>query len=324
MLPRRATICFLAFFLFSLALRADVTARYKNDLKIAAGLPEQFTQAMKVAQNFVPSSCVIRVKGTKAYTNFGKLNAMVDLSKQELTLVDVDNKRFAAVPTSQYIQQTLAMTGAKQMPSDAQKVLESVKADFSSRKTGRTETIQGIQAEESEMVLSLDLPIPGGPSSQSAFGMKMIMRVWKAKQEEIIRVPAARELAAFTMASTLFMNPAEVMKSMSGMIPGFGKAFGSMMQELTQSGTVILRTHTQLYMPFMAALAQQLAQQGKPLPPGFDPNAPFMEQTQELTELSSAPIDDSVFRLPDDYTSAPLDEIMKSLLPIPPMPARKP
>ena len=64
-----------------------------------------------------------------------------------------------------------------------------------------------------------------------------------------------------------------------------------------------LKSRTQIYMPMMSRFAQ----------PGFDPNAPVMEITNEIVELSAEPVNDSVFQLPEGFQSATVEELMKSL-----------
>jgi hypothetical protein len=70
----------------------------------------------------------------------------------------------------------------------------------------------------------------------------------------------------------------------------------------------------EIQMPFMAQVAEQMAKAGRPMPAGFDPNQPFATIDQELTDLSTAPIDDSVLRVPEGYKEVPMDEIVKSIM----------
>ena len=83
------------------------------------------------------------------------------------------------------------------MPEQARAMLASMKTNLESRSTGRTAAIQGIQAEEQEFVLTMDMPLPGGPATPSPF-MKMVMQVWIAKPEETQRVPALQEIQELT------------------------------------------------------------------------------------------------------------------------------
>jgi hypothetical protein len=67
-------------------------------------------------------------------------------------------------------------------------------------------------------------------------------------------------------------------------------------------------------MPFLATLAKQMAAQGKSMPITIDPDAPLMEMNQEVTELSSAPVDASLFEVPKDYSAIPVDDMVKGMI----------
>jgi hypothetical protein len=75
--------------------------------------------------------------------------------------------------------------------------MASLKPTISSKLTGRTQTIQGIEAEEREFLMSVDGPamanIPAGPA------MNLLMEVWTAKSSETMRVPLVRELAGYNL-----------------------------------------------------------------------------------------------------------------------------
>ena len=70
-----------------------------------------------------------------------------------------------------------------------------------------------------------------------------------------------------------------------------------------QKGTTILRMRTEMFMPGMAALFGA----------GFDPAAPLMQMTTEAAELSSSPVPDSVFQVPEGYKEAPASELIKDM-----------
>ena len=262
------------------ALRADVTARYATNVQFSAALPGM-DQAMKSAASAVPSSSVVRMKGTKGYSSYGRMQAVTDLAKQEFILIDPATKTYATGSVDQAMER---MTKAiPQVPDDATKALQSMKASFTSKKTGRTATILGIQADETEGVLTVEGPaLPGMP--QSGPLVTMVLRIWQAQPAEVLRVQPLRELTGYTQFMSTFMNTGEAMRKMMAKLPGFGQGFDSMFQEMKKNKVVPLRTEMEMRMPMMAQLAQQLAKSGQPLPPGFDPNAPFMQMTQEMVE----------------------------------------
>jgi hypothetical protein len=47
----------------------------------------------------------------------------------------------------------------------------------------------------------------------------------------------------------------------------------------------------------------------------YDPNTPFMETNNEVVEISSAPVDASVFEIPGDYTATSLSDLLKASRP---------
>jgi len=47
---------------------------------------------------------------------------------------------------------------------------------------------------------------------------------------------------------------------------------------------------------------------------GFDPDTALAQVTQELAEISTASIPDSVFQVPEGYRSVPAVEIIKDML----------
>ena len=98
-------------------------------------------------------------------------------------------------------------------------------------------------------------------------------------------------------------------------MPGVADVLRPMFEEIFKSQSVILRTRMEMYMPFLATLAKQMAAQGQGQAlSAIDPNAPLMEMKQEVAELSSAPLDAALFEIPKDYTSAAPDDLIRDML----------
>jgi hypothetical protein len=290
------------------SLRADATLRYHTDLKqgTAVGIPIPLNQALGGMQDII-----IRIKGNKAYSTQGNLTSIMDLTTGDLTLVDAAHKRFASMPATRYADQAKAAVPA--MPQQARDVLASMKSNLESRSTGRTEVIQGVQTEEHEFVLTIEMALPGGPPTPTPF-MKMVMQVWTAKPEEAQRVPALQEFKNYTASAASTVNPAEMIKQILNGMPGLGDSLGAMTAEMTRSGGMMMRTHTELFVPFLILMSQQLPPQPGAAPaPGIDPNAPLMQVNQEVVELSAVPLEDALFQIPPDYQAAPLEEILQGV-----------
>ena len=128
-----------------------------------------------------------------------------------------------------------------------------------------------------------------------------------------MRVPAIRELTGYQAWQKYVMNPAGMLEKLLGKMPGISKTLSPMLDEIYKNPSVILRTRVELYMPFMAVLAKQAAAQGQALP-AIDPDAPLMEMTQEVAELSSASVDASLFDIPAGYTAAPADDMVREMI----------
>jgi hypothetical protein len=103
------------------------------------------------------------------------------------------------------------------------------------------------------------------------------------------------------------------MEKMFGMMPGFGEGMTKMFAELAQNKSVMLRTQTKIYSSFFGQMAQSMQKNGKELPPGYDPDAPLVEISQEAAELSTAAIEDAVFRIPEGHTTVPMADLMQTL-----------
>jgi TonB family protein len=290
--PGKSVVLVLGLTLSALALRADVTIRYKIDYKFAESLPPAIMgQPLQQMDSSMPREAVIQVKGNKGYSNYGKITYLTDFGTQEITLLDAAGKRFATLAMKDFADKL----GAS-VPTSAQ---TSIKSNFSSRKTGRTDTIQGVAAEENEMVLTMESAEPLAAQSAGAL-MKMVMQVWNAKPEEALRVPALRQWAGYAAYSSYLM-PLTTLQKLFGGMPGSTPGFASMIEENNKG--LILKSRTQIYMPVLSRFAQ----------PGFDPNAPVMEITNEIVELSADAVDDSVFQSPEGYQSATVEELMKSV-----------
>ena len=295
-------------------LRADATVRYHTDIQTTPLLPAAaLDQALGGMRDMV-----IQIKGNRAYTSQGPITAIANLVTQDLTLIDRANKRFATLPAAQYAQELKNAVPA--VPEQARAALAAMKTNLEFRSTGRTASIQGIQAEEQEFVLTVDMALPGGPAPSTPF-MKMVMQVWTAKPEEAQRVPALQEFRNYTASASSAMNPGEMIRQVLSAMPGLGDNLTEMMEERAKNGAMTLRTHMELSMPFLAAMSQQLP--GQALPAGFDPNAPLMQMSQEVVELSTSPVDEAIFQVPADYQQASLEEILKGIVSAPTPPQFK-
>jgi hypothetical protein len=292
-------------------LRADVTIRYENDFKVASFLP---SGAMPFGSS-MPQLSLMRLKGNKAYANLGTFTSIVDVATQEITMIDADHKRFAKAPFQDYVDRmaTMVLSSMPVLNAEAPKAMASMKTTVSTRKTGRTDVIQGVQAEETEMTFSSDMVRPNAVQ-QTGPTVRVVMQIWNARPEEALRNPAVRQLVGYSAYSKYLMNPTELLQKLFAQMPGFGQDFISGFQELSQNITLTLKLHIEAFMPMLAQLAKQAEAQGHPLPAGTDSNAPLMEMNHEVVEISTAAIEDSVFQIPADFEAGTFGDMMKSLI----------
>ncbi len=325
----RSSLAFvLLLFVFApLTLKADVTIRYKTDVKLGALIPPAIVQQAAKGQKMpVPPIIVIQVKGDKAYSNAALTASVVDFTKEEITVMDSNKKLFATVSAKDYAGEVkAAMPPIPPIPPAAEMILETVKADVSCRKTGRMDMILDVQAEEEECTLSLSLPVPPNlPLPPGLFQpgqlitvLKFVQQRWTATESEVKRVPALGELLAYSSSRTQLMDVTGLVQQLLTRLPFIGQNLAPMIEELSKNKSPMLKTHTEIYLPVLAQIAPILQAQGHPLPPGFDPNASLAETNMVATELSDAPIAASVFQVPDDYHVTTLPDLLKSLMPAP-------
>jgi hypothetical protein len=291
------------------ALRADVTLRYKTQVDINPNLPQQITQqAMKTLDASLPPSETRQFKNGKMFSS-GSQAAIIDFTKREITLLDPAGKRYATVPADRYGDEIAR--AMPEMPAEAKAGMAAMKGHAESKATGRTATIQGVECDEREIVMTVDLPpmpnVLAGPM------MRMVMHIWTAKASEAARVPAIGELAGYNLFSIAGMDPVTSMAKTFQQIQGFGDTMATLMKELQSGGTsVFLRMQMEMYMPMLAALLKQMP--NSPAGAGFDADAPLVHVNQELAEISTAPVPDSVFRVPEGYQSVPAADLLKDLI----------
>jgi hypothetical protein len=300
----RAFACVFLMSLTPCVARADVTLRYKMELKANPALPAQMAAAAMSQES------VMRLKGGMGFSASMGFNSIVDFTTQKMTVLDEAGKRYAKLTFDQFGEE---VAGAMpQMPAVARASRAGVKSTVSpARVTGRTAVIQGVEAEEREITVSIEGPampnMPAGPM------VKMVVQLWSAKPGEVMRVPSIRELTGYSLWSYATMNPAASMGKAMKQIPGFADIFEPLMKEMMKGATV-LRVRMDMFMPAMAAMLQRMPAGGNPSGASIDPNEPFMQMNQEVVEISSAPVPDSVFQIPEGYQEAPASDLIKGLL----------
>lgn len=285
-------------------LHADVTLRYKTEIKMNPTLPAAMTAAMGGADSVIPQDRVLRLKDGKGFSTAAGYNSITDFTTQEITILDNATSRYAKLKASQL---SGALAGAApKLPAEALAAMASMKTDVSpARLTGRTAAIQGVETEEREVIISI--ATPALPNISSGPMIRMVLQMWTAKPGEVLRVPAIRELTGYSLWSWATMNPTSGMEGMMKQMLGFADFIEPLMTEM-QKGTTVMRTHMDMFMPAMAGMLKQL-----PGGAGFDPDTPLMQMNQEAVELSTAPVPVSVFQIPEGFHEADASDVIQGV-----------
>src|SRR6185369_6408664 len=181
------------------------------------------------------------------------------------------------------------------MPPDAQRIFDNLKLDVKTSKTGQTESIQGIRAEESLLTISMEV--------MAGMQIRTEIHLWTAGVDELKRTPALSELAAWLARPKSGFDPVEVMtKSLAG-VPGIGEKVRGPVQEMMKAGGgPVIRMRTATYMPAMAAAMGGADQ-------------PVVEIAMDLAELSAAAVPESRFAVPAGYQTAAMEDLLSALFP---------
>jgi TonB family protein len=291
-------------------LNADVTLKYKSEVKWNPTLPPIMAQqAAQGINRVLPPESLLQFKGGKGLSSAMGVTALVDFTKQEITLVDREGKRYATVPAAKIADE---MTAAMPpMAPQAKAAMASMKSHYSSKPGGGGATIQGVEAEEKQMEITVDMPampnVPPGPM------MRLVCHIWMPKAP--FQDPAIREIAGINIFGYATMNPAAMMAKTFQQMPGFGDAFEEMMKDVQSAEVpVLLRMQVEMYMPIIGAILKQNPQTKAELGAGFDPDAALGTTTVDLAEISTAAIPDSVFQVPESFKQVPASDILKDMM----------
>jgi hypothetical protein len=282
-----------------LFLQADTTIRYKTEVNSLTAIPA------------VPAGSLIYMKGNRGVTTSGGMTTIADFAKQEITLIDTVRKKYATIRASEYgakMEQGLAQAAGPTQMAGAAEVFKSMKTTCESKKTGRTEVIQGVQAEEREQTCSLAINLPDSlkhaDAPETGMGIKFVTHIWFASPAERLRVPGLWQLSGFELWSKYFVNP---MEAMGKFMPG---GMAAMYADMQKDQSVIMRLNMEAYMD-MPSIPGGAAAAGLPT---ITPGSPVMKMTHEIVELSTAPLDDSLFQVPDDCSAEPFGDVFNGMI----------
>jgi hypothetical protein len=299
--------------LFSQTSRADLTLRHSFEVKFGALLPPEAVDTVKKQMTSAfPKEVVTRIKGDKVYAKSGLITSITDWGSDQITLLNADAKQYATVPMADYPGN---LPGATAMSPAIEKMFQDLKFDVQSRRTGRAGMLQGIRADEYEIVISVEMP--GAESGSSGF--KLTIQQWISSPEEADRIPAIREFAGYSAIVQSRTNSYDVIRKVFSQFPGMADKLRAPFEELMKgNGSLVLKMHVAGYAPGMTQLLREMQNAGESLPDGFNPDAPLFELSMNLAEISTAAVAEGVFETPADYRTAPLEELLKAAMPFDP------
>ncbi len=275
-------------------------------MKFSPLLSPEAVEAVKPKTGFA-KEIFTRVKGEKVSSRFGSVTTIMDCNNDQITFMNPETRKYATVPMAAYPGALpVSATDSQAM----EKMFQNLKFDVQTKKTGRSGMLNGIRADEYEMVLSFDMP----SAHQTSSGFKMVIQQWIASPEETDRIPAIQEFAGYSARVQNKMNSYDVMQKVFAQLPALGEKLRGPLEELRKiNSSLVLKMHVAGYMPSVALMLSSNRQ--GPLP-AFDADAPLFEISMNLTELSTGAIPDSAFLTPEGYEAAPMDDLVKSAMPV--------
>lgn len=292
----------------------DATFRQVMEMKF--NMPVGMMQSAKPFPGMSgPTEVVARVKGTRAYSSFGQAASIIDSATDQITLLDTAGKRYSVATMADYLAQIgqAASAPAQGMPEAARQLLQNVQVKVDSHETGRSEKIQGIDASESEILLTMTIPLP----TPGGNGMEITgkFHLWKPNPGEAERVPALREMAAYyEHARKAGLDSSSLITKAFTAFPAMGDKMNDLVAAMQKGGGVTLRLQGEFTMPGLAAMMQQAKASGANVP--SIPDGPLFEFNSTMKELNTDPVPDSVFQIPEGYQQAPLPDVMKAFIPM--------
>lgn len=258
----------------SAAVHADVTV--VQTTTIEGGMAAMAGQAMS-------PKTTTRIKGMKSRNDVDaqmvQLSTIADLSSKEVILLRPDQK------TAQILKPGAAPNGTSTTAPPA----GTPAIDASVSPTGKSQVIDGVKCDEYSFATTINMADmnPGGgmppEAAEMMKGVKMVMKgsLWVAKD-----VPGAADYIAFQKAASS-ADIGSLMSAASGMnMPGMDK----LMKTMTGLSGMAYLTEMTMNVEGSGQFAEMMQQMGP------------MKITTKVTSITTDPIADDVFKVPEGYT----------------------
>jgi hypothetical protein len=268
--------------LTTLTVFAVCTAAVHADVTIVQTTTIEGGMAAMGGQTLSPKM-TNRIKGLKSRNDIDaqmmQITTIADLGSKQIVVLRPDQK------TAQIITAPAADTAVKDAPAAATPAI-----DASINPTGKSQVIDGVKCDEYAFSTAVNLSeiSPGGAplppeAAEMMKGARMVMKgsMWIAKD-----VPGAADYLAFQKAASAG-DLAGLIAGASGMgMPGLDKMMKSM---TTVSGLAYL-TEMTMSVEGTGQMAEMMQQMGP------------MKITTKVTSITTEPISDDVFKIPEGYT----------------------
>ncbi len=269
--------------LTTLAVFAVCTAAVHADVTVVQTTTIEGGMAAMAGQPMSPKM-TNRIKGLKSRNDIDaqmlQLTTIADLASKQVVVLRPDQK------TAQII--TAPASAAVSGPTAAAGATPSADASFSA--TGRSQMIDGMKCDEYAFSSAVEMSQmnPGGgtmppEAAEMMKGVKMVMKgsVWVAKD-----IPGAADYLAFQKAASAG-DLMSVLAGASGMgVPGLDK----MMKSIGSVNGMAYLTEMTMSAEGSGQMAEMMQQMGP------------MKITTRVTSITTDPISDDVFKIPDGYT----------------------
>ena len=329
-LPNRfLSIVLVVALIVPLAARADVKMVSRTSTKMM-GMAGALISMM--GRSPMQQEAISYIKGDYSRTETENQITIIDLAKEQFIFLNPRDKTYTLMNFDQLKQQIESTVGEMQqkeaeVEKKQEEQLKKWEVLVDTKRPGKTLKILGIPAEE--LILTLTIKRQGVALEDSG-GMVITTEQWLAKEH-----PGMKEIEAFNkklaekFGAELFAQ--EMNKQMFGPLmgryPQLAEGLKKLAEETQKIGRVQLRSVTRIAlvppksqagekgqeeeMPDLSKLGKMFGGFGKKLAkqaaaPKGGKNV-LMETTQEVVEISTKPVDASLFKIPADYKEAKME-----------------
>jgi len=262
-----ATVVLCAISLVS--LRADITVIQTMTMEGAA--------AAMMPPGQLPKT-TMRIKGMKSRADIEAggvtVTAITDLTSKQVIMLMADSK------TAQVMTPGSVAAGGTSVAVP--------QIDMSLKPTGKTQVIDGASCAEHTFTFSMDMATMGGaqvpPEAAAAMNdNKMVMKgsIWIAKD-----APGAAEWMAFTKAAI----DSHLLTAVSGMKPGQPGGLDKLLEASAAAPGLPYLTEVTMRFEGTGPMIEVMNKMGD------------MKMTQKITSVTTGPISDDIFKVPEGYT----------------------